>query len=515
MKRLSASFLPPISLDRAKGHPVYRQLYDWFQRAIASGQLRPGQRVPSTRALAAELNLSRIPVLTAFEQLLAEGYLETFHGAGTCVASSIPQETIGPAPGQSLRKIGQASQRKGTRKISPGSRAVKSLAGQAWLKLSGAFRMHLPALDHFPMEIWSRLVARNIRKGEKSLMAYGDAMGYAPFREAIAEYLGAVRAVRCDPSQVMVTTGSQQGLQISASVLLGPGAPVWMEEPGYPGAHQAFATVGVRLIPVPVDGEGLNVAEGIRRCPKARAVYITPSHQYPMGMTMSATRRMQLLNWASRAGAWIIEDDYDSEYRFGIRPIGSLQGLDSDARVIYIGTFSKVMFPALRLGYLVIPEDLVRMFSVIREATDIFSSMLYQAVMTDFIKEGHFARHVRRMRGLYTERCRALEESLRAEMGRLMEVVSADAGMHLVGLLPPHFHDVAVSQKAAQSGISAMPLSNCYLKRPSRPGLVLGYGPTDRAQIQDGVRTLSKVLRSAPESTAPESARHIHNHFSD
>ncbi|HEV2289106.1 MAG TPA: PLP-dependent aminotransferase family protein [Candidatus Acidoferrales bacterium] len=346
------------------------------------------------------------------------------------------------------------------------------------------------------MEIWSRLVARNIRKGKKSLMAYGDALGYAPFREAIAEYLGTVRAVRCDPSQVMVTTGSQQGLQISASILLNPGDPVWMEEPGYPGAHQAFGTVGARLIPVSVDDEGLIVEEAVRRCSRARAVYITPSHQYPMGMTMSAARRMQLLNWASRVGAWIIEDDYDSEYRFGIRPIGSLQGLDSDARVIYVGTFSKVMFPALRLGYVVVPPDLVHAFSVLREATDIFSSTLYQAVMTDFIKESHFARHVRRMRNLYAERCSMLGQSLRTQMGAMMEVISADAGMHLVGLLPPNFHDVAVSQRAAKSGISAMPLSNCYLKRPSPPGLVLGYGSTHVAQIPDTVQTLSRIIRT-------------------
>ncbi|MGB6526054.1 MAG: PLP-dependent aminotransferase family protein, partial [Candidatus Acidiferrales bacterium] len=462
-----------------------------------SGQLRPGQRVPSTRALAAELDVSRIPVLNAFEQLHAEGYLQTFVGAGTCVASSIPQETIGPPSEKSTRKISRPTQRKGKRRISQGSLAVKSIAEQAWLKILGPFRMHLPALDHFPIDVWSRLLARNVRKPAKSLMAYGDSMGYAPFREAIAEYLGAVRAVRCDPSQVMVVNGSQQGLQISASVLLNPGEPVWMEEPGYPGAHQAFATVGARLIPVPVDAEGLNVEEGIRRCPKARAVYITPSHQYPLGTTMSATRRMQLLNWASRSGAWIIEDDYDSEYRFGIRPIGSLQGLDSDARVIYIGTFSKVLFPALRLGYLVIPADLVHAFSVLREATDIFSSTLYQAVLTDFIKEGHFARHIRRTRNLYAERCNALVEALQAQLGGLMEVVSADAGMHLVGLLPPGSKDAVISQEAAESGISAMSLTNCYLKRPSRSGLVLGYGATDVAQIQEGVRRLSNLLRGS------------------
>ena len=218
MKRVSSGFLPPIALDRSKERPIYRQLYDWFQRAIASGQLRPGQRVPSTRSLATELNISRIPVLNAFEQLQTEGYLQTFVGAGTCVASTIPQETIGLSTG----KISRPAHKKGTRRISQGGAALRLSAKQPWLDILGAFRMHWPALDHFPTDIWSRLVARNARKSGTDRMAYGDIMGYAPFREAIAEYLGAVRAVRCDPEQVMVVAGSQQGLQISARVLAEP-----------------------------------------------------------------------------------------------------------------------------------------------------------------------------------------------------------------------------------------------------------------------------------------------------
>jgi GntR family transcriptional regulator/MocR family aminotransferase len=321
-------------------------------------------------------------------------------------------------------------------------------------------------------------------------MAYGDAMGYLPFREAIAEYLGAVRGVRCESSQILVTTGSQQALQISAQVLLDPKDRMWMEEPGYPGARQAFITVGAELIPVPVDHDGMNVAEITRRGRNARAVYVTPSHQYPMGMTMGATRRMLLLNWAARSGAWIIEDDYDSEYRFGSRPIASLQGLDTDGRVIYIGTFSKVMFPALRLGYVVVPKDLVHAFSAARDAADIFSSTLYQAVMTDFIHEGHFARHIRRMRMLYMERRRALVKAIHIQMGDMLEVIGAEAGMHLVALLPPGANDVVVSRKAAQMGVSAMPLSTCYLTPPARSGLILGYGGTNAHQIRDGVRKL-------------------------
>lgn len=492
MKRVPTSFLLPIALDRSKKYPVYRQLYDWFQRAIARGQLRPGQRVPSTRAVAAELRISRIPVQNAFEQLQAEGYLQTFVGAGTCVASSIPQERFET----SKRRSKRPTQRKGTRRISLAASAGRSHAPQPWLNLSGAFRMHLPALDHFPVDIWSRLVGRNVRKATKATMAYGDPMGFAPFREAIVEYLGAARAVRSAPTQVMVVAGSQQALQLSARVLLNPGDAVWMEEPGYPGAHQAFATAGARLVPVPVDKEGLDVEEGIRRCPRAQAVYITPSHQYPLGTTMSATRRIQLLNWASGAGAWIIEDDYDSEYRFEIRPVASLQGLDSDARVIYIGTFSKVLFPALRLGYFVLPKDLVPPFSAARDAADIFSPTLYQTVLNDFIREGHFARHVRRMRMLYMDRCNALTEEIRRQLGDMLQIVSAEAGMHLAGLLPRGMKDTVIARKAAERGVSAMPLSVCCLKRPLQGGLVLGYGGTDTAQIQEGVRRLKLILNA-------------------
>ncbi len=493
MKRTSASFLPPIALDSATKTPMYRQLYAWFRRAILDGQLRPGQRVPSTRNLAAELKVSRIPVLGAYEQLHAEGYLETFVGAGTCVARSIPDEALKPANVKARKSSPQKVTRKAPRKISHRVELM-GLQEQLWLNDLVAFRVSLPALDHFPSAVWSKLVIRHARKPTREVLAYGDAMGYAPFREAIAEYLGAVRAVRCDPSQILVTTGSQQGLQLSAHVLLDAKDRAWMEEPGYLGARQAFMMAGTEIVPVPVDGEGLNVEAGIRRGCAARAVYITPSHQYPLGVTMSAARRMLLLSWAERNGAWIIEDDYDSEYRFGSRPIASLQGLDADARVIYVGTFSKVMFPALRLGYLVVSKDLTRAFTAAREATDIFSSTLYQAVMTDFIREGHFGRHIRRMRVLYSERRTALVEAIRKQLGDKLEVIGEEAGMHLVALLPPGVSDVAVSVKAAKRGISAVPLSWCYRKPPKRGGLILGYGGTNIEQILDGVRGLATCV---------------------
>ncbi len=497
MKRVSASFLPPIALDSSGKIPMYRQLYDWFRQAILSGQLRPGQRVPSTRALAAELKVSRIPVSSAFEQLHAEGYFETFVGAGTCVARSIPDEASKPTTGKMTGRMLGAS------RLAPNSKALRKVSRrvglmrqppQTWSNKLVPFRVSLPALEKFPIRVWNQLLNRCSRKSTRQLMAYGDAKGYAPLREAIAEYLGAARALRCEPSQILVTTGSQQGLQLSAQVLLDANEQVWVEEPGYPGARQSLIMAGAKLVPVPVDHEGLNVAEGIRRARNARAAYITPSHQYPLGVTMTATRRMLLLQWAMRNGAWIIEDDYDSEYRLGGRPIAALQGLDTDARVIYVGTFSKVMFPALRLGYMVVPKDLVAEFSTVRDATDQFSSTLYQAVMADFIREGHFARHIRRMRVLYIERRTALVEAIRKELGHQLEVIGAEAGMHLVALLPQGVSDVAISKRAAEMGISAMPLSSCYAKPPLRGGLILGYGGTDARQIRDGIHKLTMSM---------------------
>src|ERR1700734_967018 len=482
MKRLPASFLPPIAIDPHGKNPMYRQLYSWFRRAILDGQMRPGHRVPSTRALAAELKISRIPVLNAYEQLLAEGYFETFVGAGTCVARSIPDDAQRPQTEKARKGSQQPEGKPGPRPMSRRGLALAQVPPQTWLDNLGAFRVSLPALDHFPIGIWSKLVARHARKPPRGIMAYGGPMGYLPFRETIAEYLGTVRGVRCDSSQILVTTGSQQALQLSAQVLLDPKDRVWMEEPGYPSARQVFLMAGAELIPVPVDDDGTNFAEvishGRRRGRDARAVYVTPSHQYPVGTTMSASRRMLLLSWASRSGGWIIEDDYDSEYRFGSRPIASLQGLDADGRVIYIGTFSKVMFPALRLGYVVVPKYLVRAFFNARDAADIFSPTLYQAVMTDFIREGHFARHIRRMRVLYAERRAALVAVLRDNFGDAVEVVGSEAEMHLVALLPSGIDDVTVSKKAAAKGISAMPLSMCYMKTQPRPGLILGYGGT-------------------------------------
>lgn len=499
MKRPGSAFIPPITLDRRDKRPIYGQLYEWFRAAIAEGRMRPGQRLPSTRSLAEELQISRISVFNAYEQLLAEGYLETFIGSGTCVARAIPDDAFGPAvahkgrPRQTM--IGSAP-----RGVSGRASVLLAMASEPWLHNMGAFRVSLPALDCFPINLWSKLEARHSRKQSRAMMAYGDALGYLPFREAIAEYLGTFRGVRCDAAQILVTSGSQQALQICAQVLLNPGDQLLIEDPGYPGARLAFTSAGVQLIPIGVDDDGIITEKLSLRHPAGRAVYVTPSHQYPLGMTMSAARRMSLLKWAMHSGSWIIEDDYDSEYRFGSRPIASLQGLDTDARVIYVGTFSKVLFPALRLGYVVVPKDLIPGFSAVRDAADIFSSTFYQAVLTDFIREGHFARHIRRMRMLYMDRRRRLVNAIRTHMGTSVEVIGDDAGMHLVVLLPAGTDDVEVSKHAGQNGISVMPLSSCYMKPAARGGLILGYGGVNPRQIHEGIYKLATIMKRCMRS---------------
>jgi GntR family transcriptional regulator/MocR family aminotransferase len=484
MKRVSASLLPPIRLETG-GTPIYQQLAEWFRRAIAEGQLRPGQRIPSTRTLATELKVSRLPVLGAYEQLHAEGYLESRIGAGTRVAAAIPHE----APVAPQRRAPAAPAKPAARRVAARVAAMAA-PPQTWLESQGAFRVGVPALDHFPHGVWSRLLSRHARHVGADALVYGDAMGHAPLREAVAEYLATVRAVRADAGQVMITSGAQHGVQICAHALLDPGDRAWVEEPGYPGAHQALAAVGAVPVLVPVDEDGLDVAAGIRRAPAARAAYVTPSHQFPLGATMSAARRIELLQWAARTGGWIVEDDYDSEYRYGSKPIAALQGLDADARVIYVGTFSKVLFPALRLGYLVVPKDLLPAFRAARDALDTCSPMLPQRALLDFIREGHFARHIRRMRMLYAARRAALREAIGRYLPDALQVVGAEAGMQLTALLPPGADDVALSRRAARAGVSVRPLSPCHRGKARRSGLILGYGSVDERAIEEGVRRL-------------------------
>lgn len=490
VKRPPDGLSPVVGVDRRLQTPIYRQLYDGYRDAILEGRLKPGQRLPSTRAVADELQISRIAAVMSFAQLVAEGYVVSRGSAGSYVSNELPD-----APRPRPRPRPRASDSpavppSGSRRL-PRSRLPEIEA--PWLALHGPFRINRPAVDEFPADLWARLVARHARRMSPRQMTYGSGMGLQSLREALASYLGTVRSVECTAEQIMIVTGSQQALTVAAHALLSPGDTVWAEEPGYGGARDAFLLAGARVVGVPVDDDGLDVAAGIRRAPKARAAYVTPSHQYPLGMVMSAPRRLQLLEWARRRGAWLVEDDYDSEYRYDGQPLASLYGLDGDARVLYVGTFSKVLFPAVRVGYLVVPRDLVARFRRIREAVDVFPATLHQAVLADFIEEGHFARHLRRMRVVYAERRRALEAALARELPSL-RIAGEHAGMHLVLMLPPGARDRDIAVRAAREDISVIPLSSCYAGAAKAPGLVLGYGSIRARELAEAVRKLAVVI---------------------
>ena len=356
------------------------------------------------------------------------------------------------------------------------------------------FRPGLPALDAFPFEVWARLEARRWRLAPRHLLDYGDPAGHAPLRHAIAAYLGEARGVRCEWDRVIIVAGSQQGLDLAARVLLDPGDAAWIEAPGYPGARGALEAAGLRLVPVPVDADGLDVEAGARLAPRARLAYVTPSHQYPLGVTMSLARRLALLEWARQARAWIIEDDYDSEYRYVGRPLSALQGLDTAGRVVYVGTLSKVLFPSLRLGYLVVPPSLVDVFAGARAIADRHAPLIAQAVLSDFIEDGHFARHIRRTRMLYAERQAALLDVARRELAGRLDVPAAGAGMHLGGWLPPGIRDRAAAQAAARHGVMAPPLSTYRMRPGGRGGLMLGYAAFTPREIRDAGRRLAQAL---------------------
>jgi len=487
-----SDFSPVIAVDRRTNKPLHTQVYEAFRAAILGRNLRPGQKVPSSRSLASELNISRIPVLTAYSQLIAEGYFETRTGAGTFVSSSLPDQWISVPQQHAAVPTGLRS---GRRLISRRLAALPEFRGRPWQNKWGPFVVGQVAFEHFPVEAWSRLINRHVRNARVNSFHYGEPMGSHALRSTIADYLRTARAVNCDASQIMIVSGSQQALELCACALLDPGDHVWLEEPGYAAGRSAFALAGCRLVPVPVDAEGLDVSAGTELSRKARAVFVTPSHQFPLGVTMSASRRLQLLEWAQRSGAWIIEDDYDSEYRYESMPIASLQGLHRHSRVIYIGTFSTPLFPSLRLGYLVIPPDLVGRFATVRHSMDLCAPNLYQSVLTDFIAEGHFARHIRRMRVVYSERRNALAEAIRSVFHSSVEVLGAQAGMHLVITLPRRVRDLSVCERASLVDLWLWPLSTCYVGSASRQGLVLGFGSTTARQMTNAVQKLRDVVQ--------------------
>ena len=494
MKRVASGFLPVISLDRRISRPLHRQIYSAFRTAIVDGRLRPGQRIPSSRVLAVEIGVSRFPVLNAYAQLLAEGYLESRIGAGTVVSSELPKQlTVVPAKAKNL-----ATQR-GPRRVAQRCSHLPRAEDLPWMIHRGPFRVGEVAVDQFPSHLWSALVARRGRGLNAESAHYGDLRGHESLRRSVANYLKISRSVRCEAEQVLIVNGSQQALEMTARVLLNTGDRVWMEEPNYRLARDVFALSECHLVPVPVDREGLNVAVGIKKSRNARAAFVTPSHQFPLGVTLSASRRLQLIEWAQSSGSWIIEDDYDSEYRYESLPIASLQGLDTNSRVIYIGTFSKVLFPALRLGYIVVPPDLIDRFVTMRRVMDLGAPTLYQEVLADFIDEGHFARHIRRMRVHYGDLRRVLFDNINGNLGDMVEIVGDEAGMHLTVLLRQGHRDDDVARRGVSHKLSLWPLSRMYMGEP-RQGLILGFGGITANEIPDAVCTLRNLLTA--KSTA-------------
>lgn len=495
-----------ITLDRAERDSLSKQLYEGLRRAILRGQLRPGTRLPSTRSLADEFEISRNVAASAYEQLFSEGYLDTKVGSGTCVARCLPDELLSigaraPAaiqPPSHRRKLslrGKVIAKDIARHFCGRTSFTSEIRLLTVSHRPQPFESGLPDTTRFPFKIWSQLLAKHWRHPRHELLSYGEPAGFQSLREAITGYLGAARAVQCDARQVVIVNGSQHALDLAARLLIDPGDIALIEDPGYPGARIALQAAGAKLLSLPVDHEGANTHAVSTKIKHARFVFVTPSHQFPLGVTMTVTRRLELLDRANRWGAWVLEDDYDSEYRYEGKPLPALQGLDGTGRVLYMGSFSKTLFPSLRLGFLVLPPDLVEPFRQARSVMDGHSPITEQSVLADFITEGHFARHIRRMRVIYQERQSILFEELTRELAGFLEVHPAEGGMHLVGLLPKGVDDVVASQRAAAHGVVTRPLSYCAIRSATQGGLLLGYAALTPAQIRDGVQKLATALR--------------------
>jgi GntR family transcriptional regulator/MocR family aminotransferase len=480
-----------VTLDRGSSTPMHRQIHDQLRDGIVSGRLAGGAALPSTRALAIDLRISRSTVVTAFDQLRAEGYVESLGRGSTSVTRALP-EAMTRATAPARRRSRAAGQRTWSARAATLLKVPPTLGEVTGLP-ARAFRTSVPALDVFPVDIWGRLAARRWRRMPPAALSYSGWAGLPELRRVIADYLTRARAVRCTDAQVIVTNGSQHGLDLATRVLTDPGDTAWIEDPGYFGAAGALTANGVRLVGVPVDADGLDVAEGRRRAPNARAAFVTPARQMPLGATMSEARRQALLEWARDAGAWILEDDYDSEFRYATRPLAPLQSIDTEGAVVFLGTFSKVMFPALRLGYLVVPERLLPAFEVMRRYSDFCPPSLTQATMADFIGEGHFERHIRRMRAIYQSRRALLKALLERHLGPLVEVEAPDAGMNLIVWFQKGVRDRAMAAALTEAGIDAIPISQ-FTRRKLRPGLLLGYSGIREPDLRRGVAKLAEVV---------------------
>jgi GntR family transcriptional regulator / MocR family aminotransferase len=473
---------------RDPGTPAYRWLYAALRSEILEGRLRPGARLPGTRDLADQYGLSRGTIVNAFEQLRSEGYVEGSVGSGTYVSKILPDELL-----QVTRQARTQSpaRRQPQRRVSDYGRRVKPIP-MAEDRPIRAFRTDLPAMDLFPMTLWTQITARRLRRASTKLLLGCEPLGYRPLREAVADYLNTSRGVKCTPEQIAIISGAQEALDLAARLFLNPGDRACVENPGYTSAADVFESVGAKVSALPLDDEGVQLRRQSLR--GARLVYVTPAHQFPLGITMSLPRRLALLEWARTSGALIFEDDYDSEFRYSGRPVPALQGLDRSGLVLFAGTFNKALFPSLRMGYLVIPPDLAAYVADTKSLTSRHPPLLAQAVLCDFITEGHFGRHLRRMREVYAERSSVLLEAARQRLAGLLEISDVEAGLQTVGWLCGGIDGESAAKAAASRNVEVTPLSRYSRGRMAREGLQLGFAAMDANEIRRGVQELAAAL---------------------
>jgi GntR family transcriptional regulator / MocR family aminotransferase len=479
---LSVSFVIPLSKE---GEPLYRQLYLWLRRAILVGTFRPGERLPSTRDLAEQLGISRTVVLLAYDQLLVERFVGGRAGSGTYVS-----EDLGTGP----KKAGEPSARPRLSRFGVLADAAASTVNYPLQRphpLRYDFAYGRSPTESFPFETWRRILMRRARKAPVRAFDYGPSAGNVQLREAIAAHLRRSRAVVCDTSQVIVLNGSQQALDLVARVLLEPGDPVAIEDPHYQGAREIFRAAGARLCPVPVDGDGMNPAKLPDR---ARIAFVTPSHQFPTGTILTLARRLALLEWAKRAEAMVIEDDYDGEFRYEGQPVESMQGLDTDGRVIYVGTFSRTIFPALRIGYLIVPASLVPAFTTAKWLCDRHTATLEQETLAEFISTGAYERYLRSARRRNAARRGALMDAIQKYLGDRVAVTGDGSGAHVVLWPASRNSEDQLIADAASRGVGVYGISPYFLKHQSRPGLMIGYSRLHEKEIREGIRRLGETV---------------------
>lgn len=469
--------------------PLHRQLYEALRRAVLDGKLAPGERLPSSRDLAQDLDLSRNTVVAAINQLTVEGYLSSHVGSGTYVHDNVPRSGRGSSGARQRPPAGAAAGGLSARGQTLSQRfSARELEVQP-------FTPGIADFSAFPLALWQRLQNKHWRMTYPDMLDYASSGGYAPLRRAIADYLRVFRSVHLDADQVLITTGTQQSLELCARLLADHGDTVWVEDPAYWGAVKAFLATGLALHPVPVDEEGIRPsAADDAKAP--RLIYLTPSHQYPTGAVMSLPRRQQLLSTARAHKAWVLEDDYDSEYRFSGPPISSLEGLDTDGRVLYMGTFSKVLYPGIKLGYLVVPKPLVEPFRQAHYDLNRPGQMPLQAALAEFMEMGHFSSALRRARQSYGERRQCLLEALRPVLAGDTAISGAEQGLHLCLRLPLEVDDKALAQQLARQGLTVRPLSSYCLARQDLKGLVIGYGYAPLSAIQSGGPQIAAAVRA-------------------